>query len=88
MSQAVIFRPTTKEELRNLMRKIQEGMDIYLKLPKRQRRKRKNQDAYNDLMLLKRSILRGYHHQMKIGNIQDWESTISSGSKLLSKSLG
>ena len=88
MSQAVIFRPTTKEELRNLMRKIQEGMDIYLKLPKRKQRKRKNRDAYSDLVLLGRMILRGYHHQMKIGNIQNWESTISSRSKLLSKSLG
>ncbi len=88
MSQVVKFRSTSKKELRNLMRKIQGGIDIFLKLPRRKQRKRKNQNAHDDLMLLKRSILRGYHYQMKIGNIQDWESTISSGSKLLSKSLG
>ena len=88
MSKIGKYQPTPKKELRNMMRKIQEGLDIFLKLPKRGQRKRKNQDAWGDLVLLKGSILRGYHHQMKIGEIQKWKSTISDRNKLLNKSLG
>ncbi len=83
-----MYTPTPKKELRNMMRKIQEGLDIFLKLPKRKQHGRKNQDACGDLILLKKSILRGYHHQMKIGEIQKWKSTISDRNKLLNKSLG
>ncbi len=88
MKKIVKFRLTSKKELRNLMHKIQGGIDIFFKLPKRKQRKRKNQNAYDDLMLLKRSILRGYHYQMKIGDIEKWKSTISNANKLLNKSLG
>jgi len=81
------YRPTPKKELRNLMRKIQRGRDIFLNLSKRKQHKRKNQNAYDDLMLLKRSILRGYFRQLKIDDVQKWESTILSRNELLSKSL-
>lgn len=87
MSETIKYQPTPKKELRNMMRKIQEGLDIFLKLPKRKQHKRKNQDACGDLLLLKNSILRGYHHQMKIGEIQKWKFTISEKNELLSKSL-
>ena len=81
------YRPTPKKELRNLLRKIQRGRDVFLNLSKRKQHKRKNQDAYDDLMLLKRLILRGYYHQLKIDDVQKWKSTILSKNELLSKSL-
>ncbi len=88
MSQAVKFRPTPKKELRDLLHKIQEGIDIYLKLPKRKQRKKKNRDAYSDLVLLRNLIKKGYCRQLKIDSTQKWKSTISTRNKLLSKSLG
>ena len=87
MSQIIKFQPTPRKELQNLFYEIQEGIDIYLKLPKRKQRKRKNWDAYTDLIRLQKMIKRGYYRQMKIGDIQGWKSTISKNSKLLSKNL-
>ncbi len=88
MSQAAKFRPTPKKELRDLLHEIQEGIGIYLKLPKIKQRKKKNRDAYSDLTLLGRMIKKGYYRQLKIDSTQKWKSTISTRNKLLSKSLG
>ena len=82
------YKPTPKKELRNLINEIQKGMDIYLKLPKRKQRKRKNREAYSDLMLLDRTLKEGYYRQLKIDDVQKWESTISKRNKLLNESLG
>ena len=82
------FQSTPKKELQNLFYEMQKGIDIYLKLPKRKQRKRKNWDAYTDLVHLQEMIKCGYYRQMKIGDIQGWKSTISKKKNLLNKSLG
>ena len=87
MNQIIKYQPTPKEELQNLFCEIQKGINIYLKLPKRKQRKRKNRDAYEDLAGLGGMIKRGYYRQMKIDDVQKWKSTISNRNKLLSKSL-
>lgn len=87
MGQVVKFRPTPKKELRDLLHDIQKGIDIYDKLPKRKQRKKKNLDAHTDLVLLEKMIMKGYHHEMRIGDIEKWKSTISNRNKLLNKSL-
>jgi len=79
------FQPTPKKELRNLMREIQKGIDIYLKLPRRKQRKRKNREACSDLTLLDKMLKEGYYRQLKIDDVQKWESTISNRNNLISR---